>query len=200
MSIRHVARATPAALGLLLAVCGCASDYGSTSTTSRSLAPVEIINEITATAEVTSIDATTRLVTLRREDGNLFQIVAGPEVRNFDQISTGDRLKVHFKESIKASLRPPGEGGPDSGASVVATRAPQGGTPAASIGMGASVRVKIESIDIDRDIVVFSLPSGELITHRIATPEGRKFVKGLHIGDKVQLDYAKALALSIEKA
>ena len=51
----------------------------------------------------------------------------------------------------------------------------------------------------ERDIVVFSLASGELIAHRLQTPQGREFVEGLKVGNVVQLDYAEAAALSIEK-
>jgi hypothetical protein len=58
--------------------------------------------------------------------------------------------------------------------------------------------VTIESIDPKRDIVVFSLASGELLSHRVATTEGRAFVRGLKIGDRVTLGYSEALAISVE--
>ena len=128
-----------------------------------------------------------------------FQVVCGADVRNFDQIATGDTLRVKFKESLKVSLSPPGQGGPDAAAGAIAARAPVGGTPAAAAGIGVSVRVKIESIDKEHGIVVFSLPSGELISHRIQTEDGHRFVEALKIGDKVQLDYHQAFALAIEK-
>ena len=187
-------------LALLFALSACESTHDTSATARGPVPPVEITNEITATAEVTGIDPASRLVTLRREDGALFQVVASEEVRNFDQIVTGDRLRIRFKESLRASLRPAGEGGPQAAAGMVAARAPRGATPGGGVAVGASVRVKIESIDRERDIVVFSLPSGELVSHRIATPEGRKFVDGLHLGDTVELEYTQALALSIEKA
>jgi len=197
---RPISRAT-SALALLLALGACQTPSSSSSTKPHGdVAPVEISNEITATAEVTSVDQAKRLVTLRREDGALFQVLAGEEVRNFNQIVAGDKLRVRFKESLRASLRPAGEGGPDAVSGMVAARAAPGATPAGGVGIGMAVRVKIESIDRDHDIVVFSLPSGELVSHRIATPEGRTFVGKLHIGDTVQLEYEQALALAIEKA
>jgi hypothetical protein len=197
MSTRHFTLAA-STLALLLAT-GCESTSSTKASTKPTTppAPVEISNEVTATAAVTAVDASTRIVTLRREDGSMFQVMCGPEVRNFDQIAAGDTLKVKFKESIRASMA--GSGGPDAGAGVIAARAPQGGQPGAAVGVGASVRVKIESIDKERDIVVFSLPSGELISHRIATPEGKVFVNGLHVGDRVQLDYAQAVAITVDK-
>ena len=210
-TLRH-ATAAASVLGLLFAT-GCntpkaeATDAKTANTTTasaastetRNLAPVEISNEITATSDVTAVDKAKRLVTLRREDGAMFQVLAGPEVRNFDQIAAGDKLKVRFKENLKASLRPANDSGPQAGAGIVTTRAAVGATPAAGAGIGVSVKVKIESIDREHGIVVFSLPSGELVSHRIATPAGKTFVEGLKIGDKVQLDYSQAMALSIEK-
>jgi hypothetical protein len=192
-------RAT-SALALLLALGACESTSSSSMDKRAPLAPVEISNEITTTAEVTGVDSASRTVTLRREDGALFQVVASEAVHNFDQIVAGDRLRIRFKESLRASLLPSGAGGPEATTGMVAVRAPKGATPAGGMAVGASVRVKIESIDRDRDIVVFSLPSGELVSHRIATPEGRKFVGSLHLGDTVELEYTQALALNIEKA
>jgi hypothetical protein len=159
----------------------------------------QISNDVEATAGVVAIEPSARLVTLRREDGLQFQVKCGQEVRNFDQIAVGDRLRVRYKETLTATLRPAGEAaGPVEGV-VAAGRAEKGATPAGAVGIGLSVRVKIESIDRERDIVVFSMASGELVSHKIATPEGREFVKGLLVGDTVQLDYTEVLALSIEK-
>lgn len=203
------AAAAASVLGLLLAGCsGTTTTTGTASTTTANPptttarttpTPVELTNEITSTSQVIGVDKVGRLVTLRREDGSLFQVLAGVEVRNFDQIAAGDTLRVRFKEKLKASLRPANDSGPEVSGGAVSTRAAPGTTPAAGAGYGVAVKVKIESIDRDANIVVFSLPSGELVSHRIATPEGKKFVEGLKIGDKVQLEYSQALALAIEK-
>jgi len=160
----------------------------------------KISTELTATAEVVAVGKELRLVTLRSEDGRLLDVVCGPEVRNFDKISTGDMLRVRYQESITASMCAPGEKpGPIVGA-VTGARAKKGEKPAAAGGVAVSMRVKIESIDLPHDIVVFSPASGDLIAHRLATPEGRDFAKGLKVGDVVRLDYAESMALSVETA
>ncbi|MCI0589120.1 MAG: hypothetical protein L0323_20070 [Planctomycetes bacterium] len=160
----------------------------------------KISSESTATAEVVAVGKELRLVTLRREDGRLLEVVCGPEVRNFDKINVGDTLRARYQESLTASLCAPGEKpGPVVGA-VTGARAKKGERPAGAAGIAVSLRVKIESIDLPHDIVVFSPASGDLIAHRIATPEGREFVKGLKVGDVVRLDYAEVLALSLETA
>lgn len=159
----------------------------------------EISSTATATAEVEKVDPSTRMLTLRREDGQLFDVLAGEAVRNFDRIAVGDALRVRYEERLAASLRPEGEGARAMEGALAAGRAPKGAKPGAGMGVAVSVSVRIESIDLRHDIVVFSLASGELIAHRIATPEGRDFVAGLALGDTVQLDYTQALALSVEE-
>jgi hypothetical protein len=155
--------------------------------------------EFQASAEVIAIDPGLRLVTLRREDGSLFQVRAGNEVRNFDQIATGDHLRVRFLETLAVSRRPEGESAKGAEGALAVGRAEAGAKPAGAVGRALSVRVKIESIDRERSIVVLSLASGELVSHRVATKEGREFLTGVKIGDTVQIDYTEALALSIEK-
>ena len=46
----------------------------------------EVKNEVTAEAKVKSISAATREIVLERDDGVQWSFIAGPEVRNFDQI------------------------------------------------------------------------------------------------------------------
>ena len=179
-------------LGALLALGAC-------QTSPTPPEPTEISNIVTATAEVVTLEPAQRLLTLRREDGILFDVYAGEAVRNFDQIAVGDTLRVRYEERLGASLRPADEEPAPVEGTFAAARAQPGAKPGAGIGLSISVSVRIESIDLENDIVVFSLASGELVAHRIATPEGRAFAKGLQLGDNVRLDYTQALALAIEE-
>jgi hypothetical protein len=158
----------------------------------------QITEEYSATADVVAIAPTERVVTLRREDGKLVDVKVGESARNFDQIKVGDKLKVRYKESIAAKKLAPGEAARPAEAALVASRAKAGEKPAAGVGGAITARVKIESVDREHDIVVFSLASGELVAHRVKTTEGREFIAGLAVGDVVQVDCAQALALSVE--
>jgi Cu/Ag efflux protein CusF len=55
---------------------------------------------------VEKIDAKTREVTLKREDGSLVTVVAGEEVRNFDQIRVGDIVEVEVTEALAIAVAP----------------------------------------------------------------------------------------------
>lgn len=158
-----------------------------------------VSQELTATAQVVAIDPARRCLTLRREDGRLVDVCAGEAVRNFDQIAVGDSLRVRYRASMVATRRPAGEGVEPARGAVVAARAEKGARPAAGVEVAVTLRVRIESIDLAHDIVVFSSAAGELIAHRLASAEGREFARGLEVGDTVQLDYDEALALAIEE-
>jgi hypothetical protein len=121
-------------------------------------------------------------------------------VRNFDQIVVGDMLRVRYQETLSATKMPAGSvPGPVSGA-LAAGRAKPGMKPGAGVGYTYSLRVRIESIDREHEIVTFSLASGELMSRKLQTNEGKEFAAGLKVGDVVQLDYAEALALAVEKS
>lgn len=188
-------------LGLLSGLAACASEPAPArvpAPTKQVKSRAEISNELTATAQVVGLDKPARLVTLRGEDGRLVDVLAGDAVRNLDQVAVGDTLRVKYKQVLAATLLPPGSDPTVVQGGLAAGRAELGAKPAGAVGAQVSLRVKIVSTDATQEVVVFSLPSGELIAHRIATPEGREFVKGLKVGDLVQLDYSEALALSIE--
>ena len=159
----------------------------------------ELTSQVAETAEVTAIDPATRSITVRGDDGTIVRIKAGEAVRNYDQIAIGDKLRVVYRDSLRVTLLPAGESATPVQAAAVAGRAEAGAKPGAGVGLMITARVKIESIDREHEIVVFSLASGALLARRVVTDEGRGFVKELKVGDTVQLEYAEALAVSIDK-
>lgn len=161
--------------------------------------PARITNDFTARAEVTAVAPAERRLTLRREDGSLFELQADPGVRNFEQIAVGDMLRVRYQETLTALKLPAGAVATPVEGSMTAARARTGEKPGAGVGRTVRLRVRIESIDMERGIVTYSLASGELIARHLQTPEGRAFAADLKVGDVVQLDYTEALALGIEK-
>lgn len=55
---------------------------------------VALSEAVVVTADVVGIDRADRMVTLVGPRGNVVEIEAGEEVRNFDQIKVGDKVKV----------------------------------------------------------------------------------------------------------
>jgi hypothetical protein len=192
----------PLLLGSLLLFSACKSEPTSPSA-AKAPAPAahsaEISDEHTAAALVVAVAPEQRILTLEREDGTRFDVRAGEAVRNLDQIAAGDAVRVHYKASLLAERVPGADLAKPAEAGVIAARAKQGAAPGAGVGLSISVPVRIESIDREREIVVFAPASGELFAHRIMTPQGRDFLRGLQVGDAVRVTYGEVLALTVEK-
>jgi hypothetical protein len=65
------------------------------------------VSVVTATVE--DIDPATRTVTLRGPQGNLVDVKADQNVRNFDQIAKGDRVQAEVYEETAIFVRPASE-------------------------------------------------------------------------------------------
>jgi len=195
-------RLLPALLpSLLLAVAACQS-----SQTAPPSAPppaqgqkAHVANTFEASAKVEAIDAAERRVSLRREDGTVFDVHLGESVRNFAQIAVGDVVRVSYEETLAAVKLPPGTDIRTAEGAFAAGRAKAGAKPGAGVGAGISIKVRVESLDLPRDIVVFALGSGELMARRLRTQEGRAFATSLKVGDLVQLDYTECVAVEVQE-
>jgi hypothetical protein len=159
----------------------------------------EVTQKTVAEAKVQAIDAEKRLITLRSADGSTVVLEAGPAVKNFAQIKVGDTVMAQYVESLAVSLKKPGEASAPPSAVIVGASAPLGEKPAAGVGAQVSVTVTIDSVDLAKNVVVFTLPTGEMRAARVQRPEGREFIKGLKAGDRVEITYTEAMAISVEE-
>ncbi len=197
-SIRSRSRLASLLVPLALSVAGACASSGTPAPTAEGV-PTTITNEYTVSAQVVAVAPSQRALSLRREDGTTIDVLVDPAVRNYDQIAVGDTLRVRYRESLSATKLPKGSTATPAEAGFATARAEEGAKPGAAVGILVSLRVRIESIDRGRAIVVFSPVSGELIARKLRTPEGRAFVEGLQVGDVVQLDYAEGLAMGVDR-
>jgi len=148
--------------------------------------------EITAVVE--TIDMETRHIALKTEDGRKLTIVAGPGVRNLDQLEPGDQVKVAYYESVAVRMAADGAAGTDTSAVVV--RAPEGAKPAGAVGTSVRAIVTLISYDPDTNVVSFTTPDG--LSHSLVVkPEMRDFARALKPGDRVEVVYTEALAIGV---
>ncbi len=178
-----------------LFVAALAAGCGSTSAPTRA----EISHEIVLESTVQAVNAETREIALQRQDGTKVVMVAGPEVRNFAQIAVGDTVKARYRVSLTAQRLKPDEVGPEPTAGLAVGVAEEGSKPGIGIGAGVEVTVLVESVDTKQHIVVFTGPAGELHSVRAQRDEGRRFISGLKVGDRVRLVYTEAIALAVEE-
>jgi hypothetical protein len=168
------------------------------TTTPDAPSKAEITDEVAVEASVLAVDKATRELTLQRPDGTRVVVVAGPEVRNFDQIQVGNKITARYLVTLSARRLEPDE--PDTEASMGAlkARAEPGQAPAGAIGTDMEMTVVVKSVDRDQHTVVFTDPDGFLHAVEAERDEGKRFVAGLKPGDRVELAYAELLILAVE--
>ena len=124
-----------------------ASALGATIVTVKPGEAGGVIQEtFTASAAVTAIDAPTRQVTLKASDGHQATFIAGPEVRNFDQLKVGDTITATVSQKLVVFVQ--SNGGPPTATHAAAlASAPLGAKPGVLAGRGFELTATIKAID-----------------------------------------------------
>ena len=91
----------------------------------------EAVRTVRVSATVTAIDKATRTLTLKGADGKTFPLVAGPDVRNFDQIQVGSEVVVGYLEALAIELKKGGGAKVERVDSSAGGRAEAGAQPGA---------------------------------------------------------------------
>lgn len=157
----------------------------------------ERVRHVTATIEAVNDEG--RALVMRGADNSRLLVIAGPEVRNFEQISAGDRVSARYREAIAMELLPRGSAAKPS-KSYTAKRAPEGQRPALALSNVISTTVTIESVDTSFQTVTFKRADGIVRTAAVGSPRAKELIRGLRCGDQVLITYSEAVALDLKAA
>lgn len=149
------------------------------------------------TATVTAVDTANRLVTLKGKSGDEEVIKMGPEVKNFDQIKVGDRVKVTFSQGVVLSLMAPDAKAVEPTATAVGEAAAKGEKPAGAVKVSLKGTVTITKIDAKSRIVTLTGPEGR--SYKVKAGPDIKLDK-IKVGDKVLAEYSETVAIAVEPA
>ena len=146
------------------------------------------------TAEIVAIDKDARMVTLEDEDGEIEEIVCGPEVKRFDELKVGDKVTFRYYESIVSQIRKPGDPAPPSGAMPALVRG-TGPKPAGTLSQQMSATVTITEIDAKVPSVTVKTEDGRTMSFKI---DDKKNLEGVKVGDKVDITYTAAVMITVK--
>ena len=155
------------------------------------------MKELTATESVTvtveAINKSTREVTVRKEDGTHDVLVIPQGIKRFDTLKVGDKIKADYHVSLVLRLKSPSEKPVDqSSASMIKTGASQG-----TVARERTITATISAIDPDVPSITFTGPNGWKYSSKVQDKEALSKVK---VGDKVDITWTEAVALSVEDA
>jgi hypothetical protein len=171
----------------------------STTETTKGVPGGSMVNTHQLNATVTGIDAINRRVTLETMDGNTRVIKAGPEVRNFNQIQVGDKVRATLVEQLVVFMRRPGEEStaqaPTSRQTTV-TVAPAGEKPAVMAADTIEVTAKVVGINQKNREASLQFPDG---TVRIVKVRPDVDMTKAKLGDEVVIRSTEDMAIKVER-
>jgi Cu/Ag efflux protein CusF len=144
-------------------------------------------------ATITAIDKAARAITLKGPKGNEVKVVAGPEVKNFDQLKVGDTVQAQYAESLVLELKK-GGGKPvaKTEKSGMASAKP-GEKPAAIGARQVTVVGDVTKVDAATQTVTVKGPN-RTVDLNVKDREQFKLIK---VGDQIEATYTEALALAV---
>lgn len=151
---------------------------------------------VKASAKVTAIDKATRTVTLKGQAGKTFDVVAGDEVKNFDQVKVGDEVVVEYVRALTLELKKGGGAGGITEATDAA-RAKPGQKPAGAVGRQVTAMADVIDVNPKNKTITLKGPKGNVFELDVQNPDQFKVVKK---GDKVEVVYTEALAIGVVPA
>lgn len=155
-----------------------------------------IAQTVEFSASITAIDKASRTITLKGPKGDEVKVVAGPEVKNFDQLKVGDTVQTKYLESLVLELK---KGG---GLPVVKTEqsgvasAKPGEKPAAVGGRQVKVVGNVTKVDAASQTVTVKGPE-RTVDLKVRNPEQFKLIA---VGDQIEATYTEAMAVSVTPA
>ncbi len=149
---------------------------------------------VSETFTIVAIDHTNRIVTFKDKDGLVDSIYIPPEAKRFNELKVGDRVNVKYYESVVYQIEKPGVAPAKPGVegAIVPGKGPRpGGTASRQM----TAVVTITAIDMNVPSVTIKTDDGNQSSFKV---EDKKNLEGLKVGDRVQITYTQALAISVE--
>lgn len=150
-------------------------------------------------ATISAINKETREFTLKDDSGNLVTIIAGEQVKRFNEFEVGDIVAAEYLTFLRAEFREPTAEEIETPLVVLAEagKAPKEVNPAAVV--GAVVKAVVEVVDIDKSerLVTIQGPRGNFM---VLPVKDDAVLNNLKLGEKVIMTYAEAFAIELVKA
>ena len=146
-------------------------------------------------ARVVGIDKASRTIDLRRSNGQVVSIVAGDEVKNFNQIKLGDDLVVQYVRALTLELMKSGSQVTSRDVKTDAVTAKPGERPGAAAGRQVHVVANVVAVNKATKTITLKGPKGNQIDLVVEDPKQFAMVKK---GDQVDAVYTEAVAISVE--
>jgi Cu/Ag efflux protein CusF len=146
---------------------------------------------VTATATIQKIDKTSRMITLKGDQGHMVDVKVGPSV-TIDKLKVGDKVNAAYYEEVAVALHKPGE----QAAKMTQTVTERGGVTAQQ----TTITAKVLAVDTAANTVVLRAPGAAAHMLKVEDPDLQAELGKIKPGDNVDVTYTQAIAVSVEPA
>ena len=146
-------------------------------------------------AKIVALDSTSRLVTLQDDTGESETIYAGPEVKRFDALKVGDTVTFRYYESIVYAIKKPGAPASTAPADAAKVVRSEGAKPGATISEQQTATVQVKAVDPKKAAITVLTEDGRTVSFQVEDP---KNLKGVAVGDKVEITYTTAVMITVQ--
>jgi hypothetical protein len=189
-------------LAIALATSGCQS----TPTADAAPAPAAPSGPFTAASsrvnlqgQITALDKATRAVTVTGSDGASVEFVAGPAVRNFNQLKVGDTVSLDYEAAVALELQPAGSAQVGVSTAQGGTVAPLGGRPGGTIAKTISLVTEVVAVDPVANTIALKGPRGNTQIIAVQREDLRAKLPNVKRGDLLRISYTEAVAVDIRE-
>lgn len=155
---------------------------------------VAAMEAVQAAAKVVAIDAASRTVTLVGPEGRRFNVVAGPEVKNFAQIAVGDEVVIEYIRALSLHVQK-NSGFRERSEQVGGARAAPGAKPAGVVGREVRIVADVIGVDAKKSTITLRGPEGNIVELDVKNPDHFKVVK---VGDQVEANFVESVAIAVQ--
>jgi hypothetical protein len=148
----------------------------------------------TISAVVEEINYETRVVTVRKPDGEAVTFTASEEARNLDQVTVGDVLIAEYQETV--SIEVMANEGMEAGAAELSAmaRTEKGEMPGMMAVEAVVVTATVEEINIEANTFKLKGPEGTINEYTARNPQN---LKRAAVGDLVVMTVTEAIAVTV---
>ena len=146
-------------------------------------------------ALVEAIDHETRVVTVRKGDGEEITFTASEEARNLDQVTVGDVLIAEYMETISIEVMANDGMEPAAAELSAMARTEKGEMPGMAAMEATVITATVEDINVENNTFKLKGPDGTVNEYTARNPEN---LKRAAVGDLVVITITEAIAVMVE--
>jgi hypothetical protein len=152
-------------------------------------------DSISVTVTIEAIEQSSRILTVKDDEGFYETIQAPPEMKRFSELKVGDKITARYYDNVVVRLKKPGEAAVDVDSAAL-TRG-KGAAPAGTVAAQRTITVTVTAIDSKTNSVTVKGPNNYVYSRKVAD---KKTFNLLKVGDQLDMTWTEAVLISVDPA